>query len=68
MEHAGGHDADLQGFGLSVFSLSVFSNDDQLYDFPLSVTGEGNGPRVPAIRSSFSSYPASLFSGIAFPL
>jgi len=32
----------------------------KLYDFPLTMPGQGG--RVPAVRSSFSSYPATIYS------
>lgn len=35
----------------------------KLYDMPLSATGDSTGPRVPAVRSAFSSFPGNLFSG-----
>ena len=37
----------------------------KLYDFPFRLTGFSE-ERVPAIRSSFSSYPGSIFSGDDF--
>ena len=37
----------------------------KLYDFPFSLDGTSN-QTVPAVRSSFSSYPASIFSGDDF--
>ena len=38
----------------------------KLYDFDLSMDGTDVSKRVPAVRSSFSSYPGSLFSGDDF--
>jgi hypothetical protein len=38
----------------------------KLYDFDLSIDGTNLSKRVPAARSSFSSYPGSIFSGDDF--
>ena len=37
----------------------------KLYDFPFTLDGTSQD-RVPAVRSSFSSYPGSIFSGDDF--
>jgi hypothetical protein len=47
-------------------SLNSMLRVYKLYDFPFTLDGTSPSERVPAVRTSFSSYPGSIFSGDDF--